>query len=184
MNLWVVLDRDGVINDELDGCVRTVADWSPLPGSLEAIAALTQAGFKIAVATNQAGLARGWLTVAELEGIHHKMSTEAERLGGKIQGIFYCPHDTHDGCDCRKPRTGLLDAIEAHLRADLRGAYMVGDSLKDIQAARAKGCQPVLVRTGKGTQTETTTLLWPHYGENTLIFDNLAAFAQFLMKKT
>jgi len=183
MNPWVVLDRDGVINRELDGCVRRVVDWSPLPGSLEAIGALTQAGFRIAVATNQAGLARGWLTVAELEGIHHKMCAEVERLGGKIEGIFYCPHDSHDGCDCRKPRTGLLDAIEAHLGADLRGAHMVGDSLKDIQAARAKGCQPVLVRTGKGTQTETTTLLWPHYGENTLIFENLADFAQFLIKK-
>lgn len=183
MNPWVVLDRDGVINHELDGCVRTVAEWSPLSGSLDAIKALTQAGFKIAVATNQAGLARGWLTVAELEGIHQKMCAEVERVGGKIEGIFYCPHDSHDGCDCRKPRTGLLDAIEAHLGADLRGAHMVGDSLKDIQAARAKGCQPVLVRTGKGTQTETTTLLWPHYGENTLIFDNLAAFAQFLLKK-
>lgn len=176
MTPWVILDRDGVINHEMDGCVRSVAEWSPLPGSLEAIAQLTLAGFKVVVATNQAGLARGWLTVVELEQIHHKMCQDVERVGGKIHGIFYCPHDSGAGCDCRKPRTGLLDAIEAQLGADLRGAPMVGDSLKDIQAARAKGCQPVLVRTGKGTQTETTTLLWPHYGKNTLIFDDLAAF--------
>lgn len=183
MNPWVVLDRDGVINRDLDGCVRSEADWTALPGSLEAIGNLTRAGFKVTVATNQAGLARGWLSVAELERIHHRMCAEVERLGGKIHGIFYCPHDTHDGCDCRKPRTGMLDAIEQQLGADLRGAAMVGDSLKDIQAARAKGCQPVLVRTGRGTQTETTTLLWPHYGENTLIFDDLLAFAHFLIKK-
>lgn len=177
MSLWVVLDRDGVINSERSGCVRSVAEWEPIPGSLEAIADLTRAGFKVAVATNQSGLAKGLLTVAELEQIHQKLSDDVAQLGGKIQGIFYCPHDSDSGCDCRKPRTGLLDAIEAHLGADLLGAPMVGDSLKDIQAAKAKGCQPVLVRTGKGTQTETTTLLWPHYGVNTLIFDDLKAFA-------
>jgi len=177
MSLWVILDRDGVINYERSGCVRSVAEWEPIPGSLEAIAQLTRAGFKVAIATNQSGLAKGLLTVAELEQIHQKLSDEVVRLGGKIQGIFYCPHDSDSGCDCRKPRTGLLDAIEAHLGADLAGAPMVGDSLKDIQAAKAKGCQPVLVRTGKGTQTETTTLLWPHYGVDTLIFDDLKAFA-------
>ncbi len=178
MNPWIVLDRDGVINRECDGCVRSAAAWEPLPGSLDAIAALTRAGYKVTVATNQAGLARGWLTVADLEQIHQKMSAAVEATGGLIYGIFYCPHDANAGCDCRKPRTGLLDAIEAQLGANLRGAPLVGDSLKDIQAARAKGCQPVLVRTGRGTQTETTTLLWPHYGQNTLIFDDLAAFAR------
>jgi D-glycero-D-manno-heptose 1,7-bisphosphate phosphatase len=183
MNPWVVLDRDGVINCERNGCVRSVAEWEALPGSLEAIAALTRAGFKVVVATNQSGIAKGLLTVAELEQIHQKMSDEVERAGGRLQGIFYCPHDSHSGCDCRKPRTGLLDAIEAHLGADLAGAPMVGDSLKDIQAAKAKGCQPVLVRTGKGTQTETTTLLWPHYGVDTRIFDDLAAFADYLIRQ-
>lgn len=179
MNPWVVLDRDGVINCARDDGVRSVAEWEPLPGSLRAIAALTRAGFKVVVATNQSGLAKGLLTVVELEQIHQKMCDEVERFGGRIHGIFYCPHDSDSGCDCRKPRTGLLDAIEAHLGADLVGAPMVGDSLKDIQAAKAKGCLPVLVRTGKGTQTETTTLLWPHYGVDTRIFDDLAAFAEF-----
>lgn len=178
MNLWVVLDRDGVINDPKDGCIKSVAEWEPLPGSLAAIASLTKAGFKVVVATNQAGLAKGLVSVDELEKIHQRLCSDVERLGGRIHGVFYCPHDADAGCDCRKPRTGMLDAIEMQLGADLTGAPMVGDSLKDIQAARAKGCQPVLVRTGKGTQTETTTLLWPRYGVNTQIFDDLAAFAE------
>lgn len=183
MSPWVVLDRDGVINCERNGCVRSVAEWEALPGSLEAIAALTHAGFKVVVATNQSGIAKGLLTVPDLEQIHQKLCDEVERTGGCIHGIFYCPHDSHSGCDCRKPRTGLLDAIEAHLGADLVGAPMVGDSLKDIQAAKAKGCQPILVRTGKGTQTETTTLLWPHYGVDIRIFDDLAAFADFYIRQ-
>jgi D-glycero-D-manno-heptose 1,7-bisphosphate phosphatase len=182
MNPWVVLDRDGVINHERNGCVRSVAEWEPIPGSLEAIVKLSCAGFKVAVATNQSGLAKGLLTVAELEQIHQKMCEDVERLGGRIHGIFYCPHDSQSGCDCRKPRTGLLDAIEAHLGADLTDAPMVGDSLKDIQAAKAKGGQPLLVRTGKGTQTETTTLLWPHYGVDNRIFDDLAPAAEFLIR--
>ncbi len=182
MNPWVVLDRDGVINYQRDGCVRSVAEWEPIPGSLEAIVKLSREGFKVAVATNQSGLAKGLLTVAELEQIHQKMCDEVERLGGRVHGVFYCPHDSHSGCDCRKPRTGLLDAIEAHLGADLTGAAMVGDSLKDIQAAKAKGCRSLLVRTGKGTQTETTTLLWPHYGVDTRIFDDLAAVADYLIR--
>ena len=182
MNPWVVLDRDGVINHERNGCVRSVAEWEPIPGSLEAIVKLSCAGFKVAVATNQSGLAKGLLTVAELEQIHQKMCEDVEPLGGRIHGIFYCPHDSQSGCDCRKPRPGLLDAIEAHLGADLTDAPMVGDSLKDIQAAKAKGGQPLLVRTGKGTQTETTTLLWPHYGVDNRIFDDLAAAAEFLLR--
>lgn len=178
MNPWVILDRDGVINDDRKGVVTSLTSWSPIPGSVEAIVALSRYGFRVVVATNQAALAQGILKLDDLETIHQHLCNEVAQMGGKIEGVFYCPHSADAGCDCRKPRTGMLDAIEQQLGADLMGAAMVGDSLKDLQAARAKGCLPVLVRTGKGTQTETATLLWPKYGVNTLIFDDLAEFAK------
>lgn len=183
MKPWIVLDRDGVINQERIGYVKSVRDWRPIPGSLEAIAALSRYGYAIAVASNQAAVGKGLMTPTHLDEIHSIMCREVENMGGKIAGVFYCPHTEDAGCDCRKPRTGMLDAIEEQLGADLKNAPLVGDSLKDIQAARVKGCQPVLVRTGKGTQTETTTLLWPKYGVNTLIFDDLADFAHSLINK-
>lgn len=181
MRRWIVLDRDGVINEDIGDCIRSTEEWRPIPGSLEAIAALSRCGYAVVVASNQAGIGRGLLQPHNLDEIHRLMCREVESMGGKIEGVFFCPHTEAAGCDCRKPRTGLLDAIEEQLGADLKNAPMVGDSLKDLQAAKAKGCQPVLVRTGKGTQTETTTLLWPKYGANTRIFDDLAGFAHSLM---
>ncbi len=183
MNPWIVLDRDGVINENRKELIVELSDWAPLPGSVEAIAALSRIGYKIVVATNLSGLSGGLFSTVSVERIHQHLCDEVAAMGGKIEGVFYCPHAPEEGCDCRKPRTGMLDAIERDLGADLQGAMMVGDSLKDIQAARAKGCQPVLVRTGNGTQTETTTLLWPKYGEDTLIFDDLAEFAKSLIIK-
>lgn len=183
MNPWIVLDRDGIINVDREDYVRSVAEWQPMPGCIEAIAALSQAGYSVVVATNQSGLSRGLLAQPALEAIHEKMLRMVTEAGGNIRDVFYCPHLPEDGCDCRKPRTGMLEAIEKKYDVSLRGATMVGDSLKDIQAARTMGCQPVLVRTGKGTQTETTTLLWPKYGVDILIYDDLAAFAKSLLEE-
>lgn len=181
MRQWIVLDRDGVINEEQGDGIKSLAEWCPIPGSLEAIAALSRFGYAIVVASNQAVIGKGLLQPNDLDQIHRFMCREVENMGGKIEGVFFCPHTEAAGCDCRKPRTGMLDTIEEQLGADLQNAFMVGDSLKDLQAARAKGYIPVLVRTGKGTQTETTTLLWPKYGADMLIFDDLAAFAHSLI---
>lgn len=181
MRSWIILDLDGVINEARVGQVPPTGQWRPIPGSLEAIAALSRMGYAIALASNQSAIGKGLLQQSCLDELHRLIRQEVENMGGKIEGVFYCPHTDADGCDCRKPRTGMLDMIEEQLGADLRNALLVGDSLKDLQAARAKGCQPVLVRTGNGIQTEITTLLWPKYGVDLLIFDDLAAFAHSLI---
>jgi len=149
----LILDRDGVINEDSDDYIRTLEEWIPIPGSIEAIADLSRAGFQIAIATNQSGLSRGFFTLDTMEEIHASLCQLVEEEGGRIAGIFYCPHLPGEGCTCRKPATGLLQAIEAELGESAVGAYFIGDSLKDLQAAQAYGCLPVLVTTGKGADT-------------------------------
>jgi len=149
----IILDRDGVINQDSDDYIRSVRDWKPIPGSIEAIADLSRAGYRIAIATNQSGLSRGYFTLDDLEEIHTLLRRRVEEHGGTIDGIFYCPHLPEEGCNCRKPATGLLQAIENELQESAQGAPFIGDSLKDLQAARAFGCQPMLVTTGKGSHT-------------------------------
>jgi D-glycero-D-manno-heptose 1,7-bisphosphate phosphatase len=174
----IVLDRDGVINEDSDTYIRSLSDWQPIGGSIKAIAALSQAGFTIAVATNQSGLSRGYLSLEDLEAIHDKLCQQVEEAGGQIAGIFYCPHLPEEGCSCRKPATGLLQAIEDEVGESPRGAIFIGDSLKDLQAARAYGCRPMLVKTGKGTTTlaglQSAELLLTDY-EKVPVYDNLAA---------
>lgn len=149
----IVLDRDGVINEDSDTYIRSLADWHPIAGSIAAIADLSRAGFRVAIATNQSGLGRGYLSLEDLEAIHDRLCRQVEEEGGEIAGIFYCPHLPKEGCGCRKPATGLLQAIETDLGESPRGAIFIGDSLKDLQAASAFGCRPVLVKTGKGAAT-------------------------------
>lgn len=149
----LILDRDGVINKDSDDYIRSLAQWQPIPGSIEAIAKLSRAGYRIAVATNQSGLARGLFDLDTLQTIHDRLCQLVEEEGGEIAGIFYCPHHPGDGCSCRKPATGLLQAAERELGDTARGAWFVGDSMKDLQAARSHGCRPLLVTTGKGDKT-------------------------------
>lgn len=149
----LILDRDGVINHDSDDYIRCAADWTPIPGSIEAIAKLSLAGFKVAIATNQSGLSRGYFTLDDLEEIHAILCRQVENCGGRVDGIFYCPHLPDEGCGCRKPATGLLQAIESEFGESARDAFFIGDSLKDLQAAQAFGCKPVLVTTGNGTST-------------------------------
>ncbi len=178
MSEWLILGRDGVINHAPTKKGLSLEHCTPIDGSLEAIALLTRAGFQIVIMTNQSSLSRGEHTQAEVESFHELITQQIATAGGRIDGIYCCPHGEHDGCGCRKPKTGLFDRVEADHSIALAGSYCVGDSLRDIQAAKAKGCKAVLVLTGKGTQTETALLLWPKYGENTLVFENLLAFAQ------
>jgi len=149
----LVLDRDGVINEDSEDYIRCLDDWQPLPGSLEAIARLSCAGYRVAVATNQSGLSRAYFSLHDLQSIHARLCAEVEALGGEVSGIFYCPHLPEEGCECRKPATGMLSAIERELGGSLKDAPFIGDSLKDLQAAEAFGCRPILVRTGKGERT-------------------------------
>lgn len=182
----IVLDRDGVINEDRDEYVRSLADWRPIPGSIEAIAALSQAGYTIAVATNQSGLSRGYFGLDELEMIHATLCRQVEELGGFIAGIFYCPHLPDAGCQCRKPATGLLVAMETELGLSPRGAAFIGDSLKDLQAARAYGCRPLLVKTGKGAETHRALLSAevPLADAASIpVYDDLAAAARELLRQ-
>lgn len=149
----LILDRDGVINQDADEYIRRVEDWIPIPGSIEAIASLSRAGYRVAIATNQSGLSRGYFTLDELEAIHQKLCQLVENLGGQIAGIFYCPHLPEEGCACRKPAIGLLEAIGAELGESLEGVTFIGDSMKDLLAGQAAGCRPMLVTTGKGKDT-------------------------------
>lgn len=149
----IILDRDGVINEDSDAYIKSPAEWRPIPGSLEAIARLTQADYRIVVATNQSGISRGLFDLDTLMRIHDKMHTMVAEVGGHIEAVFFCPHGPDDDCDCRKPMPGLFHAIARRLMVDLRGVPAIGDSLRDLQAAAAVGARPMLVKTGKGQGT-------------------------------
>ena len=174
----VILDRDGVINEERGDYIRTAQQWHPLPGSLEAIARLSQAGISVAVATNQSGVGRGLMNVGALAAVHDRLLHAVRESGGELAGVFFCPHAPSDRCQCRKPLPGLLLQIEAELGLPVAGEYMVGDSLRDLQAARAAGALPALVRTGFGRATEQQLA-----GEGDVpVFDDLSAFTGWLLE--
>ena len=173
-----ILDRDGVINFDSDQYIKSPAEWRPIPGSIEAIARLNQSGFRIAVATNQAGIGRGLFDMATLNAINDKMMEMVFRQGGRIDALFFCPHTALEQCGCRKPRTGMFEEIAARFHTDLKGVPVVGDSLKDLQAAEQVGAQPVLVLTGKGRKTQEAGGL----PKKTIVFDNLAEAARHLVQ--
>lgn len=176
----IVLDRDGVINEDSDEYIKSADEWQPVPGSIEAIASLTQAGYTIIVATNQSGLARGLFTIDQLHEIHNKMHQHVNQAGGRIDAILFCPHGPGDGCHCRKPKPGLLHSVMEHLKTDMTGVPVVGDSLRDLQAAMAVGATPVLVLSGKGETTRAENAgLHKHFA----VYDNLAAFTEELLAK-
>jgi len=149
----IILDRDGVINEDSDEYIKSPEEFVPLPGSLEAIARLNQAGYRVAVATNQSGIARGLYDLDTLHRIHEKLHRLLGEVGATVEAIFFCPHGPEDNCDCRKPRPGLFQDIAARLQISLEGVPTVGDSLRDLQAAQAVGARALLVRTGKGERT-------------------------------
>ena len=149
----VILDRDGTINHDSDKYIKSPAEWKPLPGSIEAIARLTQGGWRVVVATNQSGVGRGLFDMATLNAIHAEMHRAVNQAGGRIDAIFFCPHAKEANCGCRKPQPGLLREIGTRLAVDLKGVPMAGDALRDLQAAAAVGAKPYLVLTGKGRKT-------------------------------
>ena len=150
----VILDRDGVINHDSAEFIKNPDEWVPIPGSLEAIARLNQAGYHVVLATNQSGVGRGLLDIATLCAIHDKMHVALAQAGARVDAVFYCPHGIDEGCDCRKPKPGMFEDIAHRFNLDLAGVPSVGDSLRDLQAGAAVGAQPILVLTGKGEQTK------------------------------
>ena len=167
----VILDRDGVINYDSAAFIKTPEEWKPIPGSLEAIAHLTQAGYRAVVATNQSGIGRGLLDMGTLNAINDKMCKAAIQAGGRIDAMFFCPHANTDNCNCRKPATGMFREIADRFGVELNGVPTIGDSLRDLQTAAAVGAIPILVLTGKGKKTKAEGEL----PENTRIFPNLSA---------
>jgi D-glycero-D-manno-heptose 1,7-bisphosphate phosphatase len=174
----IILDRDGVINYDSPAFIKTPEEWKPIPGSLGAIARLTQMGYRVVVATNQSGIGRGLLDMAALNAINDKMWKAANQAGGRIDVMFFCPHTCADKCDCRKPAVGMFKEISQRFGLGLTGILVIGDSLRDLQAAAAVGATPVLVLTGKGEKTKAAGGL----PENTQIFPDLAAVVNALAK--
>ena len=174
----VVLDRDGVINQDSREFVKSVDEWLPLPGSIDAVAALSNAGFTVAVASNQSGLARGLFVETDLSAMHRKLRELVEVAGGSIDLIVYCPHGPDDDCDCRKPKPGLLKQIGARFDHEMSGVPVIGDSLRDLEAARSIGARPILVRTGNGVSTSENL---PSVLCDVEIYDDLAAAAAALI---
>lgn len=173
----IILDRDGVINQDSDAFIKTPDEWRPIAGSLEAIARLNQAGFQVVVATNQSGIARGLFSMPMLNTIHQRMHSAAQLAGAEIDAVFFCPHAADDNCDCRKPRPGLFYEIAKRFDVSLKTVPTVGDSLRDLQAGFVAGCSPMLVLSGKGKITRAKGGLPP----GTTVWTDLAAVVDHLL---
>jgi len=178
----VILDRDGVINHESPDFIKHPDEWKPIKGSLEAITRLSQAGYDIVVITNQSGVGRGLFSADTLGEIHVRMIDHVQQHGGKIQSILFCPHHPDDYCDCRKPLTGMYDELASRLNLNFGNVFSVGDSIRDLQAAKSAGARPVLVKTGNGKKSlKKINAKLPELKE-AFIFENLAEFANALIK--
>ena len=172
----VILDRDGTINHDSDEYIKSPEEWRPIKGSLEAIGRLVQAGYRVVVATNQSGIARGLFDTKTLFAIHDLLQRSVAQAGGRVDAFFFCPHAADAGCACRKPQPGMLIEVARRFNVPLEDTYMVGDAQRDVEAAAAAGARPVLVLTGKGRKTREAGKLPP----GTEIYEDLAAFAERL----
>ena len=174
----IVLDRDGVINQDSDAFVKSVEEWIPIPGSIEAIARLCKAGWTVAVATNQSGIARGLFDLTVLGDMHLRMQQLVMEQGGRIDLIVHCPHGPQDSCECRKPKPGMFRTIAEHFGLpDLQGVPVVGDSHRDLHAGLMLGGSPYLVKTGTGLRTLEGVL-----PPGTQVFPDLAAVVDHLLE--
>ncbi|KGM08078.1 Histidinol-phosphatase [Methylophaga thiooxydans] len=173
----IILDRDGVINHDSDDFIKNPSEWEPIDGSLEAIARLNYAGYRVVVITNQSGIARGLLDVETLNRIHSKMRRMLAQVGGRIEAIMFCPHGPEDDCKCRKPHNGAFEDLAHRLRISLDNVPAIGDSLRDIQAAMESNARPILVKTGKGERT-----LAEGIPQGVEVYDDLAAVVTALLE--
>ncbi len=179
----VILDRNGSINYYRDDFVKNETEWAPLPGALEAIARLNHAGWHVVVASNQSGLGRGLFDVVSLNAMHAKMHKMLAAVGARIDAIFYCPHSPDENCDCRKPKPGLFRQIGERFGVDLRGVPTAGDTLRDLQAGAAAGCEPHLLLSGMGAACRGVDPLPPEFPADTRVHEDLAAFVDFLLAR-
>lgn len=166
----IILDRDGVINYDSDQFIKNPDEWKPIPGSLEAIARLCQADYRVVVATNQSGVGRGLFDMAMLNAIHDRMHKAVALVGGRIDAIFFCPHTAEANCNCRKPKSGMIEEIAERYNMSLEGVPAIGDSLRDLESTVRLGAKPILVLTGKGAKTQAKGGL----PEGTLVYADLA----------
>jgi len=173
----IILDQAGVINECSDTFVKTPEEWIPIPGSLDAIARLTHSGYRVVIATNQSGIGRGLLDMNTYNAINQKMHQAINQMGGRIDAIFFCPHAIKEQCNCRKPSTGLFSEIIQRYGTNLKNVPVIGDSLRDLQAAASVGAVPVLVLTGKGSETHSQDGI----PADTQIYTNLAAAVHALV---
>jgi D-glycero-D-manno-heptose 1,7-bisphosphate phosphatase len=179
----IILDRDGVINQDSKDFIKSPEEWQAIPGSLEAIARLCREDYRVVIITNQSGISRGLYTINTLNKIHEKMLEELHRSGGEISAVFFCPHSDDEECECRKPKPGMFLELAKRLKYNLKDVYAVGDSLRDIQAAAAAGAMPILVETGKGLKT-IEEMSDPDYGlviNSTPTFKDLSSFVDDLL---
>ena len=179
MNRWIILDRDGVINADSDAYIKSLDEWRPLPGAIDAMARLYHAGYRLAVITNQSGLARGLFQRSDLEAMHQRLAELLDAQGARIDALYFCPHGPDDGCDCRKPAPGMFLRLASEHGVDLSATWALGDAYRDIQAAEAAGARPALVRTGKG---ERTLAAHPELPEQIPVFASLADFADRILE--
>lgn len=173
-----ILDRDGVINQDSKDYIKSPEEWVPIPGSLHAIARLNQLGYQVVVATNQSGVGRGYYSLDTLRKIHQKMCDQLAEMGGRIDNIYFCPHKPDDGCHCRKPEPGMFEDILRDYGIQPSEAILIGDSLRDIQAAHAVSCRAVLVLTGNGL----TVVSEGNIPDNVPVYENLSAVADAVLK--
>ena len=178
----IILDRDGVINQDSDDYIKSPDEWVPISGSLEAIAKLNHAGYTVAVATNQSGLSRGYFDLKALSAMHRKMETLLSEHGGQIDAVVYCPHGPKDGCDCRKPSPGMLREIGERFQVDLSKVIFIGDTIGDMKAATSAGVKPLLVRTGKGEKTEL--LLEENNFSHVPVYNDLISAVEAILSPT
>ena len=184
MTRLVILDRDGVINEDSDHYIRSAEQWLPIPGSIAAIARLSCAGYTVVVATNQSGLSRGYFSQKQLDAMHDKLTSLVVAQGGRIGGIYVCPHGPDDHCQCRKPATGLMEKIFRDYPAEPATTWLVGDSLRDLQAGVSSGCKAALVLTGKGRKTRALLDAHPEQlaqGDGVPVYHDLNSFVEELL---
>jgi D-glycero-D-manno-heptose 1,7-bisphosphate phosphatase len=180
----VILGRDGILNVYREDHVKSPDEWEPIPGALEAVARLNHAGWHTVVATNQAGIGRGMIDMASVNAVHQRMMLRLAEVGGRVDAVFFCPHTPEDNCDCRKPKPGLMNQIVQRYGIEPRTVPMVVDTLRDLQAARAAGCEPHLVRTGRaGALTDAQVVEIVQQVPTSEVHDDLSDFADFLLAR-
>ncbi len=180
----VILGRDGILNEYREDHVKSPAEWVPVPGALEAVARLNHAGWHVVVATNQAGIGRGMIDMAAINAVHAAMIQQLHACGGRLDAVFLCPHTPDDHCECRKPLPGMMLEIARRYGADLSQVPLASDTLRDLQAARAAGCEPHLVCSGRAAgHDEAMLALIRQQVPQAVVHRDLAAFADHLLRR-